>query len=194
MAGLATEKVAVKKRGLAWCKRSADNIASQLWRPRKRHRAAAASWLRQIDTFLLRTCGGGLIECQQARALEGRGDPFLWPARSVAPDMGSDGHAGMMAGQRFFHLNLDYTPDPSHGGHRCLLDGLKKSGLYAFVATMMVVRAVPHGPWGADERYRQAKQALEEHLLHCDWEECAFLSEFDGQDVCGQGLTGDVWP
>ena len=90
---------------------------------------------------------------------------------------GGSGHGVRRAQWRarrraFFNLNLDYTPDTLHGGHRCSLDVLRKSGLYPFVATMMVVRAVPHGPWGEDQRFRQSQEALADHLEHTDPSQC----------------------
>ena len=86
--------------------------------------------------------------------------------------MESSGHSGVLASQRFFFINMDYTPDTSHGGHRCLLDSLNKSGLFPYVATMMVVRAVPHGPWGEDQRFRQSQDALADHLENTDPSQC----------------------
>ena len=162
--GLAAEQADVKVRNTAWLIRSRDHFRQQLWRPRKRHRVAAVSFLRHLDCFLKRTCGDGLAFIQQPVPIDERGCPFTWPSRSVACDMESSGHGGVMAGQRHWNLNLDYTPDTSHGGHRSSLDGLKKAGRFPFISTMMLVRAVPHGPWGEDMRHRQVCLAVDEHV------------------------------
>ena len=41
---------------------------------------------------------------------------------------------------------------------------------------------------GADQRYRQAKQALEEHLRHYDWEECALFQSLMAKVLVDKGL------
>ena len=168
------EQVQVKKRALEWTTRSAESIKKQLWRPRKRHRYAACSWLRHVDALLQRTTGCGLKAFQQPLAIKDRDpDATLWPSSSCGADMESAGHSGVLAGQRFFRLNLGYTPDTSHGGHRCLLDSRKKqNGLFPFIATMMVVRAVAHGPWGEDQRIRQSQQAMADHVDSTDPSQC----------------------
>ena len=199
--GLDLEKVQVKKRASEWISRSSESIKKQLWRPRKRHRQAACSWLRHVDCMLQRTTGAGIKAFQQPVALADRDpDATTWPSSSCAPDMESAGHSGALAAQRFFNLNMDYTPDTSHGGHRCLLDALKKSGLFPYVATMMVVRAVPHGPWGEDQRFRQAQASLADHLENTDPSQCllfqmlavAMLRDKGWEDMAGSDDVEEI--
>lgn len=160
---LAAAKDDVQNRSRAWLKRKGVEEEQQ-WRPRKRHRKTAAQWLRDFDSLLQSSTGASLSHFQQAAPINERAPPMTWRGLSVACDMEASQHTAIMAAQRFFRLNIDYTPDPSHGAQRCILDALKKTGLLPYSMTTMLCRAIPHGPWAEDIRFRQAALCIREHL------------------------------
>ena len=155
---------------------SAEGIAARcghvINEAKKRRRQAASMWLRCVDKALINATGAGLKKLQQPTDPAERADPLEWPGLSISCDQEAAGHHAVQAAQTYLNLNVDYVPDPSHGGNRVIQDALKKAGLWPYKQSMMITRNIPHGPWSEDMRFRQSQQIMAEHISNTHPSEC----------------------
>lgn len=152
-----------RSRQKAWMKRSAESDTKN-WRPVKRRRVAAYTWMRALDGQLEWATGSGLAQF----ALEPGSDEASWgdllklPRLVVSPDQGSDivAAANYMLGP--LTMNVMFAWDPSHSVHNDCELGLSQSGLWVFMLCFIVIANVPCAPWGENERWMQCKAIMRE--------------------------------
>lgn len=97
---------------------------------------------------------------------------MTWPKLSIAADQGSDILSGIFALQRHYKINLDYTPDVSHGVQNDLWAAGRECGLAQFMYMVLLLVNVPMGPWCEDMRYKQVVQALDDLLSTEEAQQC----------------------
>ena len=144
----------------------------------------------------------GLVHFQQAKPLAERMHPLTWPRLSIGADMGPDIVAGVAALQRKYMINVDYTPDTSHGVHNDIWLAGTDAGLKSFMYTLLLTINVPVGPWCEDARFCQVVQALDELLANENPHTCPLFMELfprivqetgkDSYDVQGN-LEQQIW-
>lgn len=141
-------------------KRKCDANCSD-WRPKKRKRVAAYTWLRFVDNTLEWSTGAGLSQFQMTAPRGQRPDPFAWRRLQLAPDQGSDGvcATNMMMGP--LRVNLFVTWDLSHAIHNDIELSLQSSNLWVFMMVFVVVANVPCAPWNENKRWQQARGVME---------------------------------
>ena len=108
----------------------------------------------------------GLVEFQQLKPVLERGAARTWKKLSVASDQGSDVVAALMALIFLFRLNLDFFPDPSHGGTNDFWNAGHMCDLKGFLYMLLLVINTPHGPWSEDTRFQQVVQNLKDTVMH----------------------------
>ena len=131
---------------------------------------------------------------QQPTELEERKHPLDWPGLSISCDQEAAGHHAVQAALRHFNLNVEYLPDPSHGGQRCVQDSLKKSNLWPYMQSMMITKNIPHGPWSEDMRFKHAQQIMVEHIFNTRSQECSMFRALAFnmlRDRCEEHLAGE---
>ena len=151
-------------------------------------------WLRCVDKALINATGAGLKKMQQPTELEERKQPLDWLGLSISCDQEAAGHHAVQAALRHLNLNVEYLPDPSHGGQRCVQDLLKKSNLWPYMQSMMITKNIPHGPWSEDMRFKQAQQIMVEHIFNTGSSECSMFQALAFnmlRDRCEEHLAGE---
>lgn len=83
-------------------------------------------------------CPKGLSAFIQDRLVAQRGLPETWPKISLGADMGSDIVAAVNALQRCSRVNLDYSPDLSHGVHNDVWGAGKEANLSSYMYMLLL--------------------------------------------------------
>eukprot|EP00974_Lingulodinium_polyedra_P095235 9227778-Lingulodinium_polyedra.AAC.1 len=78
--------------------------------------------------------------------------------------MGPDVVAGVQALQRKYQINLDFTPDTSHGVRNDIWLACKDAGLKSLFYMLLLTINIPMGHWCEDVRYQQVIQGLAEMM------------------------------
>ena len=81
----------------------------------------------------------------------------------------------MYALQYHSSCNVDWTPDPSHGGNIAFWDALKKADLLSHELGQMFMWGVRHGPWNEAVRWQQTMECIDEHFTSSGPKECALF-------------------
>jgi hypothetical protein len=76
-------------------------------------------------------------------------------------DMGSDGLSGYMFLDYGMHLNVDITPDFSHGGNRDVINMLHETDLFQLWLLWVISMNLPFGPDQDEQRALAIREALE---------------------------------
>ena len=148
------------------------------WGPRKLHRVAASLWGLALEHQLqLSSDSVNLKQLKVPKEPENRSAALLWPKLNVAADLGSDGVC-FMTWAKSEGVNLDLTPDTSHGVHNGTDEALNLCGLRGHMFLLMMAINTPHGPWSEDQRFVQGRQMLEEILKSDKPLECSLFQEF----------------
>lgn len=147
------------RRQHAWL--GAGKLPASSWRPRKLLRQSAKRWMDNLDLqFRVTNDLLGLVHFKRCDSAEWA-DPFLWPHLCVGMDLGSDGLAGYQFLERRELLNIDATPDVTHGGNRDVINMLHDCNIFQLWLLCVISMNLPFGPDKDEQRAAQLREALE---------------------------------
>lgn len=133
------------------------------WRPAKIHRAGAKRWLCMTDNqWAVSTCCGGWSFFKPTDSSDWQESSWAsWPRVVVSSDLGSDGLCALQALEFFWKLNLDKSPDQSHGAHCDCHQALRDSEIWNLWLCLLIDFNLEFGPLQDDMRFAQIQGAME---------------------------------
>lgn len=135
------------------------------WRPQKQYRVSAKRWCSNLDLqFRVTNSRPGLVYFKRDPEVSMWQDSFLHPHCMIGLDLGSDGLAGYVFMERELKLNVDMTPDVSHGGNRDVINMLHETNLFQLWLLWVISMNLPYGPDRDDQRGAQIREALQHAL------------------------------
>jgi hypothetical protein len=205
-AALASAKATLTLRHRLFVKRKRDASETVSWRPVKRYRTAAKSWLLNLDNQVSGTLAvNGLASFVPPAAREGIWANWRsWRHLLISIDQGSD---GICATNYLKHLKANVTIycDWSHGANNDFSETLRAMGLFPYWLLMLIVFNVEHGPFADDMRWNQVEEAWRELRKHYDAKSCELFqyhcprmkTELERGSLLPGGADGDpevaVW-
>ena len=174
-AAVASEKQTWRDRALQFLKKrgcSDDGTA----KARKRHRVTAFAWCLAVDNALRVGTGEGLARFR--RQSDGALSPLAWPRLSLAPDQGTDGLAALSYLMYDQGINVDYTPDTSHGMWRDVQLSIKRCGHWSLLLLLVPCFNIFHGPFEEDRFFHIVKEAVQEYFLVADPCSCPVFQHY----------------
>ena len=150
----------------------------RLWRPKKKHRVAARSWVRMLDNVLRSSTDDLSLQKMVVDEDEAkRGPPLGWPKVHVAMDLESCGISAMNWLLRVRHCNVGCSPDPSHGVHNGVNEAIKCAGLHTVQRLLLLCRNLESGPYHEDIRYGQLCESWKETWSNLTWRDCPVFQD-----------------
>lgn len=169
-------------------------------KPRKRYRTTAFEWCLAIDNALRVGTGRGLAFFK--KPTDGALSPFAWPRLSMAPDQGTDGLAALNYLMYDQSLNIDLTPDTSHGMWRDVQLAIKRTGHWSSLLLLVSTFNVFHGPYEEDRFYHVVKEAVQEYFLVADPSTCPIFQHYmpyilqdrgEEERIAEEGIEAALW-
>lgn len=154
-AAVASERQTWRDRALQFLKKRGCSDEGTA-KARKRHRVTAFAWCLAVDSALRVGTGEGLARFK--RQSDGALSPLAWPRLSLAPDQGTDGLAALSYLMYDQGINVDYTPDTSHGMWRDVQLSIKRCGHWSFLLLLVSCFNIFHGPFEEDRFSTSSKR------------------------------------
>jgi hypothetical protein len=177
-ATLQSEQAAWRERALQFLRKrgSFDTDEGGNSKLRKRYRVKAFEWCLAVDNALRVGTGRGLATFR--RPADESLSPFEWPRLSLAPDQGTDGLAALSFLMYDQSINIDITPDTSHGMWRDVQLSIKRTGHWSFLLLMVASFNIVHGPFEEDRFYNVVKEAVLEYFTVADPATCPIFQHY----------------
>jgi hypothetical protein len=170
-------------------------------RKRARYRTKAYEWLLALDNALRISVGEGLVRYRMPDPAAGV-DPLKWPRLSLAPDQGTDGMAAVHYLMYSKGINIDMTPDTSHGMWRDVQLSIKRAGHWSLLLLVTACFNIFHGPFEEDRFWHTVKDAVAEYFLVADPHSCPIFQYYlplilddrdEAERLTEEGIENAMW-